>query len=392
MQLLKALTIALTCLTFFCGVANSQVEDPHLAPTGLSLQIDYYPGAPPSLMSVPAGGVSRGAWFARFKTVAGWQLPVGEVPVRAVNIIPRLEDDVVAVTVSVFQGVKYHDHESPVATYRIRENETVSIAELRRFGLEPFRIGVVRITPAVPAPPLVKSRAKSLEVVAIEPAVSTLPSYKLTLHNLSDKDISAFSIDVFVAARVSLSGMPHGNEGLPLISAGGFYQSNEPIVVRARPAAAGYTPDSPAQETIISAVVFTDGSYEGDPARAADSRALTLGRRLAIRKLLPLFTAADNAATSEQTQSGQMATLRSKLQALSDSVDDQTLAQLNTEFPGFHQDKRDELKSWTESYVHLTIKDLLKEIDAVEAEQPGGFDAWYVQTADRYRKWLARLQ
>ena len=147
----------------------------------------------------------------------------------------------------------------------MREDESVSVQELERFGVEPFRIRLKRLSPAVTHQPVVRSLAKSLEIVGIEPLTSTLPRYKLTVRNLSDKDIMALSLHVLGGGLSVMSSMPHGQEGLPLIRAGSFFESIQPLKTKSVQTPGGFTPDSPSsQATVIMAVIFEDGSYEGD--------------------------------------------------------------------------------------------------------------------------------
>src|SRR4030095_13755357 len=118
-----------------------------------------------------------------------WQLPAGAQPIQAVRIVPFLDEEAVRITVSVLRGEKFHDTEDQVASYSVRENERVTLTALKDFGIEPFEIRVVRVAPQTSELPTIVNNTKSLEVIGIEPLISTFPLYKLTLHNLSHKNI-----------------------------------------------------------------------------------------------------------------------------------------------------------------------------------------------------------
>src|SRR4029453_4971054 len=109
--------------------------------------------------------------------------------------MPGLGGDFVRVSIVVFLG-KRHEEEKEIAVYTLREDEKISVAELARLGVEPFEIVLRRGTPAMASIPKVVSKAGSIELVSIEPGLSTLASFKLTLRNLSSKNASALLVRV----------------------------------------------------------------------------------------------------------------------------------------------------------------------------------------------------
>lgn len=395
MRLSQLLTIALS-LVMLLGVtsrAQKKAQTPQ-APTGFVLEIVYHKGEAPAYLPIPREKVG-GGWFGRFGRIPGWQLPEGQLPIRAVNLLPRLNGDVVTVTVSVFRGVKFHDEETSVGTYDLREDESISVKELEQFGVEPFRLRVVRTTPDVSTQPIVKSRAKSLEVVGVEPVNSTLPSYKLTLHNLSDKNISALEITIVDSGRLVETTAPQGKDGLPLIKAGGFYESHEPLLTRAQQTAGGYAPAVPdSQQTVISCVIFEDGSYEGDAKPAAELRAMILGRKLALTRLLDVFARLDSTLSGAQELSAQVNWLKGQVLAVSEVPDRTTLADLEREFPDVDLKKQDGPRDSLEAHIHFVKRDLLDDLDGI-AKTPSfdlsSFRAWLNKVEERYRGWLSRL-
>jgi len=132
----------------------------------------------------------------------------------------------------VFLG-ELHEQEKDVTSYSLHEGEKITVQKLAQFGIEPFDIAVVRLAPGAVDIPQVKSKAKSVEFVAIKPVFSTLPSYQVAVRNLSSKNISALRIQVMQAGRTQITSMPQGREADPLILAGGIYESTETIATRA---------------------------------------------------------------------------------------------------------------------------------------------------------------
>ena len=387
----RLLTILLSLIALI-GVTSEAQEKAQAppAPTGLALEILFYKYSAPTYNPIIREKMN-GGWFARFGRIPNWQVPEGQLPIRAVKILSRLDGDAVTITVSVLRGVEFNDEETSIGTYNLRENERLSVKKLEEFGVEPFHLKVVRITPVVSSQPIVKSRAKSLEVVGIDPVNATLPTYKLTLHNLSDKNINALEITIVDSGRVVQLTWLQGEDGLPLIKAGGFYESREPLLTRAHRTAAGYAPTVPdSQQTIISCVVFEDGSYEGDTKPAAEIRAMTLGRKLALTRLLEVFANLDRT----QELSAQVIWFKGRVLAVSEDPDRTTLAELEREFPNVELKTQDGPSSWLEADIHFVKRDLLDDLDRI-AKTPSfdlsSFRGWFNKTEERYRSWLSRL-
>ncbi|MGH9970322.1 MAG: hypothetical protein ACREBG_21375 [Pyrinomonadaceae bacterium] len=392
----KTLSTGLFLATLLAICVNAQQAEQKQEASGLALEIVYYKGAPPSYLAVPvASSKPKGAWYARFGRIASWQLPAGQLPIRAVNITSRTDGDEVAIRVSVLRGLKFHDQETSVATYNLREKESVFVKELEQFGVEPFRVGVIKVAPGIPSMPVVISLVQSLSIISAEPLNSTLPTYKLTLQNLSSKNISALRIEVLNAGKLALSSTPHGKDGSPLINARALHESVQPLVTHAQPGPGGFAPVAPSvQETVISSLVFEDGSYEGDPAAAAVFRSFVLGRKLALTRLLAIFATMVETSSMNQESAAEIGMLRDRVQALSNAIDEDALANLQGEFPALDQEKKAGLRSAAEVALHSVQKEMLDSLEAFEKAQPtgqGDFRAWLAKTEERYRSWLARL-
>lgn len=383
---------AILLLAILSGSASAQGDLARQTPTGLVLEIVYYKNTAPAYQVISrADGKPGSAWYGRFGRIQNWQLPAGQLPIRAVNIVSRLDGEVASVSVSLLRGVRFHEQETMVGTYQLRENESVAIQELELFGVEPFRIGVKRIAPAVPNQPAVKSLAKSLEIVGIEPLTSTLPSYKLTLRNLSDKNIMALRIEIRSGGVAAMTSMRQGQQGLPLIKAGAFFETNQPLKTRAVRTPGGFAPDSPiSQETVIRALVFEDGSYEGDPGSAAEFKTFTLGRKLALSRLLEVCAAMEGTEQLGQERVARVAVFRDRLRALSGEIDEAALSELMREFPTLTGTET-HLKSAAEVALHHVRKELLDDLAAFEKDHPSDFQSWLAKVEERYRLWLARL-
>lgn len=388
MTLIKHIVLALLLLVVTSDFANSQQVQNRPVLTGLILEVVSLKTLPPSYQRV-FWSTDRpgGTWYARFGRIARWQLPSGALPVQAVNVSPALKDDVVTLKVSVFRGVEFHDTEEAVATYSARENETVVIEDLKRFGVEPFKIKVVRAVPTnIPLPAIV-NKTQSAEVINIEPVLSTLPMFALNVHNLATKNISAIKLNVVRDGTMQTSGLPQGKEGAPLIQAGGSATLRLPAATRAEATPAGFAPSSPPnQEIVIAAVIFDDGTYEGNADDAASFRGFTVGRKVEFKRLIPILESA--LAATEKDVAVSPAKLRVEIETLSYDVDSAELGELTQSFPTLSPQR---MKGSVDVAVHGVRRDLLEELQVVQKNPNADFRRWLATTRDRYVNWLARL-
>jgi hypothetical protein len=364
------------------------------APTGLALEVTYLKGRPPSYKVVPSGPEPRGGWHALFGRVPGWRPPEGSLPTQAVNVVSRPEDDQVRVIVSVYQGVRFHEKEALVSAHLLRVNERVEVSGLTRFGVEPFVIKVVRVAPLPTNPPALVSRAPSIAFTGATPVGdATLPAHRVSVQNLSAKDVVALGVEVRVGGQVKLSTIRQGRDGERLMAGGGAYDFELTGAREARPAADGYAPAAPHdQEVHITAAVFADGSAEGDDYTAASFRAFVYGRRAQIARLLPLFREALAAADEDGVAAAKR--FHERVSALDDAAAPSDLEALWGEFPALGRGK--DLRTAVEVVMNGVRRDLLTEVEKFtlsETEQPGAtsFRAWLGANKERFERWLARL-
>lgn len=382
---LKRLVILVASIVCLFGTTSAQQPQTRPAATGLALEVTYFEGRPPAYQ--PVLGVNmprRGSWYALFGRVADWQLPAGAQPIDAVRLVPYLEGDRVRITVSVLRGEKFQDSEDSVASYVLRENERLTLVALQDFGVVPFKIKVIRLAPQTSEFPAIVNNTKSLEVVGIEPVVSTFAVYKLTLHNLSDRNISALQVNTVRDGKIKLSGMPQGAEGEALIKSGDYFALKQPMSTAPQPTPGGYAPESlPAQQIVIVSLMFEDGTYEGEAKPAATYRGFALGRKTELERVVPVL---ENALA----ESVSPADLRTRLSTLSVEVEESDLANLVAAFPDI---KRERLQSPLEVSMHGIRRELLDELKQFDQSQrsPGDFQLWLIGTRDRYSKWLARV-
>ena len=372
------------------SLANQQIA----APTGLALEITYSKDRPPAFSPV-AGACCKpgGAWYSLFgRTQPDAARPVS-LPVRAVDVSSKLEGELVQVTVSVFLGVRFLEKKEEVVTYELKENESVRAVELTRFGVEPFEIKVVRVNPNVIYTPSVLVKAESISVVGIELNNTTLPSYKLTLHNTSNKNVVAIGINVVADNRILISSLPQGREGRSLIKARATNEFNVSAARQSQKTSEGYRPESqPNQEIVITSVVFENGSFEGDARTAARFTAFVTGRKIQIEKLIALMDATSNSTAGVPAALEQ---LKTEAELLGTDAEPPALDHLRKSFLELSSGESAELKMSVDVALQAIKSDFIQRVKEFEKRnaQPNDrrFRTWLSRVRLGYELWLSRL-
>ena len=364
-------------------------------PTRLALEVTFYPGRNPAYLTVPGpDSKPSGAWYALFARIASWQPPAGAQKIEAVRVISRVEGDAVSVTVSTLSGSKALENEQRVGTYLIRETEKISIDDLRKFGIEPFQIKLVRVNPNIPpVPPVILKGVESVVVLNSMAKETTLPSYRVILRNQSNKNIVGLGVDVLAGGRIQITSKPRGIDGQPLIPAGKEYWLTVAGPNRAQPTADGYVPTSPSDQQIqIKAAVFDDGTFEGDAQTAAAVRGYQAGERMMLPRLIPLLESALNSSSGDLTEA--LRNLESQVSSVGSDADPEIVQALTAEFPQARDVRSKEIKATMEVSATTLKSNLLKEIHTLQNQGPQALRAdrtWLTKTRERYEKWLSRL-
>ena len=385
-------TIGLTVST-----ANVFAQQEAPPPTRLALEVTFYPGRNPAYSNVPGpDSKPSGAWYALFARIPSWQPPAGAPEIEAVRVISRVEGDAVSVIVSTLSGAKALENEERVGTYVIRETQKISIDDLKKFGIQPFQIKLIRVNANVPpVPPVVLKGVESVVVLNSMAKETTLPSYRIILRNQTSKNIVGLGVDVVAGGRVQITAKPRGIDGQPLIPAGKEYWLTVSAPNRAQPTSDGYVPTSPSDQQIqIKGAVFDDGTFEGDAQTAAAVRGYRAGEKMVLPRLIPLLESALNSSTADLTEA--LKNLESQVSSVETDADPQIVQTVASEFSQARDERSKEIKG-TMEVSGTTIKStLLKEIQRLQNEGPQSLNAdlyrtWLTKTKERYEKWLSRF-
>jgi hypothetical protein len=312
--------------------------------------------------------------------------------VKAINIVGKSERDGVRVTVSVYLGETFFDEEKMVGSFFLRQNDSVVAEGLTRFGVEPFKIRVVSVPLSNNPLPAVRNNTTSIAVLNTEVNNANLTSYRLSIRNLSQQNVNAIGLDVFVNGKRRLSTIQQGDEGDALVDAGGLYNFNVPAAVNPVTTSGGSTPASPFdQEIVITAVVFKDGSFEGDPKTAGEFRGFEAGRKAQLAKLLNILNTLPQSGSSPAETLG---ILKVRVSELSYAAPPSVLARLMEEFKMLEPKDRQRLKVPIEVSMHQIKFNTQREIAGLEKQGitfENSLQSWLRESVERYESWLSKL-
>ena len=352
----------------------------------LVLEVQFLSGRPPSYQGVPRTEGKEWVWYGLFGKTASAPEAANLPPVSAVRLTPWMSGDTVTIRVSAIR--EFRDADDPVGVYQAHEGEILTIDSLKKVGVDPFVIRVTRVALTETNPIPVINQTKSLEVLSIEPLLSSLPAARITMRNSSAKDIVALGVKTTRGQEPQRSGMPQNQEGQPLIKAGGTYEFKEMVPVRAEKVPGGYQPIVPSGLTFtIETLVFADGTYEGNALIAARHRSYVCGHRSELKRLIPILEAVLLEADANTQKVA--ANLHERILAESMALDESDFADLAQQFPAADQN---ELRRTASAGVDLTRKKLLDEIARFEQGRASqDFRVWLKEATARYSAWLGRL-
>ena len=213
-----------------------------------------------------------------------------------------------------------------LGTYSARLSESFVLEAMRQFGVRPWTIKIVNAQMPNPANlPTVN------EVPSIQPEIlgKDREGYRIALHNLSSRAITAFVVETTFDHDSQYS--EHGGRD-PLIAIGGNHEfrlfcdtsdlgSSNSSVPRPAPCA-----------FILKAALFADGSYEGDASAAAVLAGPSIASQFQRRQVRGLIDSI--LADASLDDASRLSRIRSELPKLSREPPPEILEQIRIRFPG----------------------------------------------------------
>jgi hypothetical protein len=381
-------------LVWCAGAASQTLPAP---PPASDFNIEILNLDPPRYVdSVPSQGVHRGYYAnGRLRRIADWT-PSADVPL-AVSVLKVefwLEQGAVRLEVLAYLGETAPGSRPPdwqklqqikIASRLVHEGETITLDETKRVGVEPFQIRIARANPWSVGPPEIVNNTQALTV---EGTTEQRPAYIVRLRNVSAKNITAIQW-YGVANDRRLGGS--GQRGARLIPAGKLFQ----IYQRFASSDEGSSGQSKSElltrrQIVIAAVLFDDGSFEGEPDAAAGMAAQWTGESLQLSRLRQLLKSVS--ANADEDQTTRLTKLKADITGLNTDVDPAVTTKLLTHFPGVSEDMRQRRITIELKAGLMFAKDnLLREIQRFEFQRAHTPDAkdlgtWLTETITKYEK------
>lgn len=261
-------------------------------------------------------------------------------------------------------------------------DETITITETQAFGIVPFQVKVFRAQPWSVGPPQVTNKTQALTVLSL---TENRPVYTLTVRNVSHKAINAihwYGIE---------NGQKQGGSGTsaaPLIAAGRPFElrqrfalaeeriQSEPGVLQ--PANKEIVPSN--REIVIAAILFSDGTFEGEPDEAAEMAADSAGERIQVSRVLWLLE--KMSGTAETEYEVRLKKLKNDIRALSEEVDARVANELITQFADASEDMRNRrIKEEVANGLRYIKNEVIQEIEKFERQREispakASFESW----------------
>jgi hypothetical protein len=282
----------------------------------------------------------------------------------------RVEPDVVVVTVSLAYGQPVK-HTVEVTTVRLQDRQVVQVRELTAFGVDPITLSLDAAAPTFVVVPKTASVSAMLEV-SVDLLANDLPLYEITFHNRSTKAIAAIAYRTYRGEIPVLSGTRSHNRSFPILEAGGRLQF--------KTQAARHEGPQGFDRFEVTAVLWEDGTLEGDASLKANEHALAIGRSYQLRRVLALLR--ENRATNAAEILSAVEDLPVKLSASEAAAlvaPDGADVSLSSVEAG-------------QSYVRTAVLDDLKaylQSQSANAHVPASM--WVQDALVRYSDWLGRV-
>lgn len=352
-------------------------------PSRLLLEVRENRNHPPGYSEINRAGESKKwVWVTRFERIPGRE--ASGKPISAIRFEPVFNGETVDVKVTLLRGTKGFEQEDLVGVYQVGIGEQKTIGELDQFGIEPIKISVAHTVPPVPPPPSFENKTKAIEVVSVQAENLPRPAYKLTIRNVSDKNISTVRIDTTFDGRRAGAVNMHGEDGRAVLQPGDVAERWISAATTVT-TPTGYAPGVPSAVTIkISTVVFDDMSFEGELETACSMEGFVIGRRIWLKRLVTLLDQELSKLNGDHVEAAKQ--FKEKLSALSFDLDESEMNKASSVAP--ECDKPAKVANVVMNGMKV---DLVRELERIITSKPGNFKTWLEDRRTRYSAWLARI-
>jgi len=286
------------------------------------------------------------------------------------------------VKVIVGTGEFYDAGDTTVGEFKLNLNERANVPDVARFGLNPIRVGVVKIVRKDAGEPSFQNLTQSISLESMQ--AHDLPDpFELKLKNGANFDVVAIQYNTFARGRfIALKWLGAGDLK-PLIKVGDTFTLKAPSEDNACGDDDGYTPNQLNRIDLVSAV-FADGSYEGQPGLPALIKGTALGNYNNLQRVIDPIRVANDAAELSQL-------LKSLSEAMNEETEPYTVELLRSMFSVTLEDTA-ALNGFIRSGMHGVKVSLMRDSEYLrfisEKGSPQVIKAMVERTRSKYEQWF----
>ena len=328
---------------------------------------------------------SRSSWTPLFPRLPGWRPAAGEPTVTALKFTRTLHDDgAVRVRVAVLRGIA-REREDAVAAVVVAPNEVVTIESLREVGVAPVTLSLSALADTRLHQPQVVNRTAGLEVTDIELVMTPRPHYRIAVTNVASQPAVNFHVAVHRDGRRALAGNRGNPDASAIIAPGSTYSFNLDPSGGAPATAAGWAP-LPHDVVEIAAVLWEDGSIEGDVAPMAAALSIYLGRHAQLSRGLALLRAVRDTGPPSVAK----ARLKAQLEQLPTEPDETTRMRARQRLQHFDDVDPAATAGALRTAMAEARKGMLDDL-AEAPDNAAAFERWLVEITFLHEKWRDRF-
>ena len=279
--------------------------------------------------------------------------------------------------------------EKILASRRVKVAERITVERFSDYDILPSEVSIVRID-ATPSPATeIVNKTTSIQVEKVTSGVTPY-HYRLTFTNNSSKRVYGIEVITNNHTPSRSSGYLTSFCENPLIEPQATIKRDVPSAVDRdykRVSDDEYQAvNVPGAGLEIATVVFTDGSYEGEPQYAVMRSAEAIGARRQIPRVLQLI---EKAIASQKSDSEVAASLKEELNALDGEVQSADVEELRNRLTGLNErivNDAGRYIGWGKNEVKVCSRRALLERSA---NVP--LNEWLSQQAEKLKRWASML-
>lgn len=188
------------------------------------------------------------------------------------------------------------------------------------------------------------------------------PVFMVAVRNVSHKQIDGIR---WYGLENGRKGGGSGMSGVRLIGAGCAFEIRQHFGFESSAKADTIPRQAPAREIVIAAIVFDDGTFEGEPDEAAEMAAGLTGLRIQLLKAIQLFKSISPASIEDQPAA--LSRLKREVASLGEEVGSRIVDELSARFANASEDIRNRrIREEVKNSLRSVKIDLRSQIEKFE--------------------------